>query len=239
MTPARLLATTAAAALLVLGANSAAAQNVVQCESRDYQYQFCPIPANTSRVVLLEQRSRSACIEGRSWGWDRRGIWVSGGCEGVFDVVAYAPPAYAPPAGAAGQVITCESRNYQQNFCQTGPIAGATVIRQRSQAPCIQGQTWGVERDGVWVTGGCEADFQLQGGYAAAAPLPAPVRPGLIVCESRNYQYAACPTGRIRGAQLVRQISQAACIEGTTWGVHPDGIWVDRGCEGEFEVYAR
>jgi len=40
-------------------------------------------------------------------------------------------------------------------------------------------------------------------------------------------------------AQLVRQLSQAPCIEGSTWGVQRDGIWVDRGCEGEFEVLTR
>ena len=68
------------------------------------------------------------------------------------------------------------------------------------------------------------------------APLPAPTRPGLFVCESRNYGYNFCPTGRVSRAQLVRQLSQAQCIEGSTWGVQRDGIWVDRGCEGEFEV---
>jgi len=61
----------------------------------------------------------------------------------------------------------------------------------------------------------------------------------VVQCESRDYQYAVCPTGRIAGAQLVRQISQAACIEGSTWGTLRDGIWVDRGCEGEFEIYSR
>ena len=83
----RLLAVFAFAALAA-GAGPAAAQTYVQCESREYQYQFCPIPQGATRVTLVEQRSRSACIEGRSWGWDRRGVWVSNGCDGVFDVVA-------------------------------------------------------------------------------------------------------------------------------------------------------
>ncbi len=236
----RLLAIPAFLALLA-GASPAAAQNYVQCESREYQYQFCPIPQGATRVTLVEQRSRTACVEGRSWGWDRRGVWVTGGCDGVFDVVSYAAPPVAPPiAVPGGGVINCASRNYQQEFCPTGLINGATLVQQRSQAPCVQGQTWGVRADGIWVSGGCEGDFQVQaGGYYAPAPLPAPTRPGLFVCESRNYAYNVCSTGRVSSAQLVRQLSQAPCIEGSTWGVHRDGIWVDRGCEGEFEVRTR
>ena len=240
MNQGRLLAIAAAATLVALGAAPAGAQNFVQCDSREYQYQFCPIQQGAMRVVLVEQRSRSACIEGRSWGWDRRGIWVSSGCEGVFDVAFYAPPPMAPPmAGPGGGAINCASRNYQQEFCPTGPIGGATLVLQRSQAACIQGQTWGVRSDGIWVSGGCDGDFQLQAAYVAPAPLPAPARPGLFVCESRNYAYAVCPTGRISGAQLVRQLSQAPCIQGQSWGFHRDGIWVDRGCEGEFEILTR
>jgi len=241
MTYARLLGYPAVAMALAAGAATATAQTFVQCESREYQYQFCAIPQGATRVTLVEQRSRSACIEGRSWGWDRRGIWVSNGCEGVFDIAVYAPPPpVSPPLGApGGEVITCESRNYQQQFCGTGNIVGAMLVQQRSRAPCIEGQSWGFRPDGIWVSGGCEVDFRIRRGHYVPAPLPAPTRPGLFVCESRDYQYAVCPTGRIAGAQLVRQISQAACIEGSTWGTLRDGIWVDRGCEGEFEIYSR
>ena len=231
--------TVAAFAVLLAGATPAAAQTYVQCESREYQYQFCPIPQGASRVVLVEQRSRSACIEGRSWGWDRRGVWVSSGCEGVFDVVIYAPPPVAPTMAGPGGAINCASRDYQQAFCPTGPISGAMLVQQHSRAACIEGQTWGVRADGIWVTGGCDGDFQLQSAYVAPAPLPAPTRPGLLVCESRNYAYAVCPTGRISGAQLVRQLSQSPCVQGQSWGYHRDGIWVDRGCEGEFEIFYR
>jgi len=240
MSPGKLSAACAVLLFFALGAGESAAQTLIQCESRDYQYRFCPIPQGAARVTLVEQRSRSACIEGRSWGWDRRGIWVSNGCEGMFDVAMYAAAPASPPVGApGGSVFSCASRNYQQQFCPTGAIAGATLVFQRSQAPCVQGQTWGFQPDGIWVTAGCDGDFEVRPAYVAPAPLPAPTRPGLLVCESRNYGYAVCPTGRIRGAQLVRQISQAACVEGQTWGFHGDGVWVDRGCEGEFEIFYR
>ena len=219
-------------AVLLLVAGAAGAQTV-QCESRDDQYQFCGTPDGVTRARLLEQRSRAPCIEGRSWGYDRRGIWVSNGCDGVFEYQGAPRP--APRQG--GNHVTCESRNYQYEFCPAGDgIVGAAVARQRSRAPCTLGQTWGWRRNGVWVSGGCEADFEIQTSYR---PSPPPSGAGHVVCESREYEYNLCQTGRVRGAQLVRQLSQAPCIEGQTWGVARDGIWVDRGCEAEFRISGR
>ena len=218
------------AALLAV-AGAAEAQWTIQCQSRDYQYQFCGAPDAVRAVRLIDQRSRAPCVEGRSWGWDRRGVWVSNGCEGVFEMQA----APRPPVRPGGNLITCESRNYQYEFCATGDgIVGASLVRQRSRTPCVQGRNWGWRANGIWVSGGCEADFEIRTSYR---PSPPPAGgPGHLVCESREYQYNLCQTGRVRGAQLVRQLSEAACIEGQTWGVTRDGIWVDRGCEAEFRV---
>lgn len=38
------------------------------------------------RTPRVRQPSRSACIEGRTWGWNRAGIWVDEGCGGRFMV---------------------------------------------------------------------------------------------------------------------------------------------------------
>jgi hypothetical protein len=37
-------------------------------------------------VQLIKQRSDSSCRQGRSWGFDRRGIWVDHGCRADFQV---------------------------------------------------------------------------------------------------------------------------------------------------------
>ena len=153
-------------ALGVFAGGAASAQSMVQCESRDYQYQFCATPNGVTRARLLEQRSRASCVEGRSWGYDRRGIWVSGGCDGVFEVQGYNtgpgnnPYRPGPLPGGAGHLV-CESHEYEYNLCQTGRIRDAQLVRQISQAPCVQGRTWGVSRDGIWVDGGCEAEFRI------------------------------------------------------------------------------
>jgi hypothetical protein len=59
----------------------------VECSSRGYQYQFCAVDLGRGgRAYLRRQTSNSACIEGRTWGWNRAGIWVDQGCGGVFTI---------------------------------------------------------------------------------------------------------------------------------------------------------
>lgn len=56
---------------------------VFRCESNDGRYTECA--ANTrAGVQLVRQLSRASCIEGRSWGYGRSGIWVAQGCRGEF-----------------------------------------------------------------------------------------------------------------------------------------------------------
>lgn len=59
----------------------------VRCASRDYDYTFCAVDVGRGgRAFLENQISNSACIEGRTWGWNRAGIWVNNGCEGIFTI---------------------------------------------------------------------------------------------------------------------------------------------------------
>ena len=56
---------------------------VFRCESNDGRTRECA--ANTrAGVQLVRQLSRAACIQGRSWGYGRNGIWVSDGCRAEF-----------------------------------------------------------------------------------------------------------------------------------------------------------
>ncbi len=60
------------------------AVNNMSCESRNYQQSFCPSGRRISSAWLIAQSSQSACIQGRSWGYDANGIWVTEGCAGEF-----------------------------------------------------------------------------------------------------------------------------------------------------------
>ncbi|KAF1015817.1 MAG: hypothetical protein GAK31_01296 [Stenotrophomonas maltophilia] len=58
---------------------------VISCHSNSNRWNQCR--ANIRRDArLVRQESRTACVEGQTWGWDSRGIWVDGGCRGQFQV---------------------------------------------------------------------------------------------------------------------------------------------------------
>jgi hypothetical protein len=59
----------------------------LECASRGEGYQMCRVDVGRrGHVRLVRQVSRGRCIEGRSWGWNRAGVWVNYGCRGQFVV---------------------------------------------------------------------------------------------------------------------------------------------------------
>jgi hypothetical protein len=70
----------------------------VACASEAGQRQECP--ADTSNGVILARSTGDApCLLGKTWGYGDRGIWVSDGCAGEFQLGQAA--AAAGDAGAA------------------------------------------------------------------------------------------------------------------------------------------
>jgi hypothetical protein len=147
-----------------------------------------------------------------------------------------------------GQLVECSSREFRENYCPADTRGGVQLVRRLSRAPCDEGRTWGYDRRGIWVSGGCEAQFATgfqNRGYGhgprygeederrnhGVGP-----RGGLVVCESRDYRYTRCDTGRARRVDLVRQLSKSECRYGQSWGYDRDGVWVDRGCAAEFST---
>jgi hypothetical protein len=231
------LAVLLVAVTFALPIGAAHAQATIRCESPNFQYRHCAATTGgrIQGAELRRQISSSPCVEGRTWGWDARGVWVTGGCSAVFGVFGGGGGGtWVPPAAGPGvSFVTCESRNYGHRFCATpGRVVSASIANQRSAAPCIQGRSWGWRADGIWVSNGCEADFRIRSDVGGFPP-PAS---GLTVCESHEYRYNFCATGRVRSVQLVQQRSQAPCVQGRSWGWTRDGIWVDHGCEAAFRV---
>ena len=147
--------------------------------------------------------------------------------------LALPTPAQAQP-GYSQQTVNCSSNNGRRNYCGQYGNRDVRLARQISGTPCIQGQTWGVDRGGLWVDGGCRADFTIGGG--GYGPPPGPPPPTIVTCSSNNGKRNWCDTGGRRNIQLSRQISGSACIQGQTWGVDNRGLWVDQGCRAEFRV---
>jgi DUF3011 family protein len=139
--------------------------------------------------------------------------------------------AHAAPARAQltdGSAVTCQSGGRLVR-CQTGLTwRGARLVKQLSDAPCLQGETWGFERNAIWVDEGCRGEFEAGDPFANIGER--------VVCASAERGRTECPADTRFGVRLVQRISLAACDEGRSWGTVERAIWVDRGCRGEFEV---
>ncbi|HOZ23479.1 MAG TPA: DUF3011 domain-containing protein, partial [Thermomonas sp.] len=117
------------------------------------------------RAQLVKQLSRAACIEGRTWGSNYNGVWVSQGCRGEFAMgggYGSGPygGGYGGPNNGFGRLFRCESNDGRTHECAANTRAGVQLVRQLSRAACIQGRTWGYGRNGIWVSDGCRAEFR-------------------------------------------------------------------------------
>ena len=205
--------------------------NVIRCESIDGRSRSCP--TGGGRVVLDRQISDSPCVEGSSWGQDRGSVWVSRGCRADFRVVGYGGYG-GGHSGGYGNIIRCESTNGRYNRCALNGRGRARLVRQVSDAPCIEGRSWGDDRNGVWVSNGCRGDFTSgrssgwdDSGYGSR----------VFRCESIDNRTQECAANVRSGVQLVRQLSNSPCIQGRSWGYGRNGIWVSNGCRAEFRSY--
>lgn len=103
------------AALLGFGlasfsAKALPASEIIRCDSVSHGYARCDARDIVESARLIRQHSDVACVLGRTWGYDSRGVWVSQGCRASFEVYfRYAPlpppvePLPPPPAAYCGR----------------------------------------------------------------------------------------------------------------------------------------
>lgn len=139
---------------------------VITCSSDDGGRNFCPFPTRGG-VRLVNQRSGSLCKQGYSWDFDERGVWVDHGCRADFA----AERREHDEGVVSSQTIACSSDDGRQKYCEMD-LRGARVqlVKQRSEAACEQGVTWGIDGRGIWVDRGCRADFLVEARGTAEGP---------------------------------------------------------------------
>jgi hypothetical protein len=135
-------------------------------------------------------------------------------------------------AHASSGLLTCESIGYRYNYCAARTQGRAIMLREISTGNlCRQGRGWGYDDNGIWVDRGCRAEFSFGrddggGGWGRA---------GQLTCESIGYRYRYCNADTQGRVSLARELSTGnLCRQGSGWGYDDGGIWVDRGCRGEF-----
>jgi hypothetical protein len=153
------------------------------------------------------------------------------------------------------QTITCSSNDMRRHSCAVDTRGGVTLARQLSNAACTQGHSWGYDNRRIWVDHGCRADFTVgssrdyqrgrngqygrngqddrdrqNNGYGQTQT---------ISCSSDDMRRHSCAVDTRGGVTLARQLSNAACTQGYSWGYDNQGIWVDHGCRADFSVSVR
>jgi hypothetical protein len=146
-------------ALLVLP-TFATAQDSVKCESNDGHRHYCG-SYGYDQVRLDRQISGSPCIKDQTWGVDQDGLWVDRGCRAYFRIRANDEGGRRPSQDA----IKCESNDGRRHYCGSYGYDQVQLDRQFSGSPCVRDQSWGVDRDGLWVDNGCRAYFSTRSSY--------------------------------------------------------------------------
>jgi hypothetical protein len=227
----------------------------MSCSSDDMHRHFCAVDT-TGGVQMVHQKSEAKCIQDRTWGYDNRGIWVDRGCRAEFEVGGHLAVEDSRRGGHDGgrdrdrdndraggrdgefrgwvdtYMVYCASDAMERVWCPADSRFGVRMIRQRSQAGCIEGETWGYGKRGIWVDRGCRADFRVTGDWQSRVA-------ALIYCPSDYMNRAFCPVDTRDGVFIIRQRSEADCVFNRTWGYDRDRIWVDRGCRADFEIVDR
>ena len=125
--------------------------------------------------------------------------------------------------------FNCASPDGKYRECQL-PVDGlARLVKKKSDAPCIEGQSWGQRGDRVWVTRGCRAKFEVaRGGGGGSSGQQ-------IDCRSQDNRYQECALRKGYDARIVRDYT-GRCRKDSTWGTRTGVLWVTNGCQGRFQL---
>ena len=199
----------------------------ILCQSTDNHSQRCTAPwRGPSRLV--RQLSKKPCSQGSSWGSDNGSITVWNGCRGEFAAARQVQP--RPPI-ANDYRITCGSQDNRYQTCNWNAAYGQPQLsRQLSKSPCVSGRTWGYDSRGLWVNGGCRAEFSARSGAGPTAYS--------VTCASNDRKQTSCAwNARYGRPRVIQQLSKTPCAEGTSWGYSGGAsLWVSGGCRARFGV---
>jgi hypothetical protein len=195
-------------------------------------------------MALLGILALAGCV-GYGYPGSSYGGYPQAGGPGGYPGGGYYPPgagAPAYPGNDYGGSVRCESNDGRTRYCAANVRGGVRLTRQLSRTDCIQGRNWGYDNRGIWVAGGCRAEFVTGAGGTYR---PGYGNPGYgsygsgqaIRCESNDGRERYCRVPIRQRADLSKQLSRTRCVQGQNWRWDRGGIWVAGGCRGEFRVY--
>jgi hypothetical protein len=172
----RFLAITCSVGIVAAGALATFDQRRITLESegrREYRR-----VDHDGYVRLSRRLSDKPCVQGRSWGYDRNGIWVDHGCRATFEVGRSDwndrndrwddrwddRNRGRDNKWTSRDTFKLESSNGRRRTKRIDTRGGVRLLRQLSDRRCVYGRNWGYDRDEVWVDDGCRAVFEVGNG---------------------------------------------------------------------------
>lgn len=155
----------------------------VKCAATGSDRTYC-LANTTDGVVLLKSAGTTACILGRSWGYDQSGIWVTEGCSGEFATKSTLQPVvpqseqgpaknvagFFEPYGSLRTVLSAfrDDAEVQDNATRIG-----IRFQTRGAVKVIAGTEWSV--DLVRASTQFNAGASTSGGFATLEQTTSPV----------------------------------------------------------------
>lgn len=93
------------------------------------------------------------------------------------------------PAAEAASTVRCESDGNRERSCRVDTRGGVRLVNQLSRQGCWQGDTWGYDRDRIWVRNGCRAEFRVgdSGGSDAGKVVAGAVVLGVVAAAIASH----------------------------------------------------
>lgn len=230
MRPTCLLALIIAPLLLSIGGQATAATKTIKCSSDKHRLKTCAVD-DTINAQLTKKLSKSPCLRGKTWGFDKDGVWVRYGCRGEFQVEYKAPP---PPRANAGKFVRtdvfCASPRGKYLHCKADTRGKIRLLHQVSRKDCQFGKSWGKDEHGIWVDRGCSGLFRI------VRRTDPPTRREHFQCASKDFLFVHCEVQVPATINFGKQISNTRCIRDKNWGFDSKGVWVKDGCSAQFKV---
>lgn len=235
----------------------------ILCESKNNTRSHCRTDTRWG-ITLVRQVSENECIRGRSWGYDKDGIWVNEGCRGEFTLGENVTETPLVSMTSAAPTVVVQQRPIvvtEQPVIVQQSAPQVVAIPSTERVPTIMCESTDGRRnhcavetmDGIRLlrqTSDANCVFNstwgvdgngiwvtngCRGEFAVGGGTNASDNgASRVFCESKNGQRAVCPADTRMGIAVVRQVSDANCVLNSTWGYDSDGIWVTSGCRAEF-----
>jgi len=146
----------------------------------------------------------------------------------------YQPPGSSYPGYGQGWAgtIRCESYGNRKQSCKVRTDNRVELVRVIG-GRCSKGRDWGFDKNEIWVSGGCRAEFRYGYSSGGGGAYPGGDYAGTLRCESRNNRYEQCNVQTNGRVELLRKLG-GKCNSGRQWGYDNSYIWVTNGCRAEF-----